>query len=476
MAVLAMALVAAASGGLAMNGPAQSAPVADMSSTEAIESHIRDGMATAGVPGVALALIENGRVALLRTYGQARVGGDPITARTRFQIGSVSKSFTAAAVQALVDDSQLELSAPAIRYFAEDDSRAAADSVLGVTVADLINHTSGFSTHSGNTNQSAISHSPGVIRSAAHQLLERGPELPPGERWQYSNANYQLLGGLVESVSERAFPAVVADKVFASADLVAASYASKRSQTDATGHQYAFGLRLETSTVPGAVIAPQGGVTASIDDLARYLRWQMDRFDAQGWRQHYEAAAIVGGDVRYSHGWFMVPSSNGLIVYHDGNNAGFTAAAAFNADQRTGVVVLANASSGYVGNDVDALTVGVRQMAMSMDVVSERNFGPAIGQLIGLMVLTASVLIWAVAFFCKPQRRAQNWLLIILPSAGLLLLAWLLGAALPQSLGATLDATRVFYPDAGFVLSTAVIACAVWGGVRMIILVLGKRA
>lgn len=466
---LMFASLAAASAG-EPSAVANSATIFDAKRMEQIDGLIRQRMKSASIPGAAVALIEKGEVVLVRGYGVMKEDGQTVTRETRFAVGSISKSFTAAAVHSLADDGLLDLAAPAAQYFEQTSAQSDVSKVAGVTISRLLNHTSGYSTHSGNGNQSDRSHSPGVMRESALTLLERGPDGPPGESWQYSNANYQILGALIETVAKNSFRETVAQRVIALAQLESAEVLLARTSLDAVGHQFAFGLRLERSTVPGGVIAAQGGVVASIDDLARYLLWQMNQLDAAAWQQRYEAAATVGGDVRYGHGWFMTPSKVGLIVYHDGTNPGFTAAAAFNPISETAVVVVTNASSGYVGNDVDALTVGVRQLAMSIAVTGGRNFSSAIAQMVGLTLLVLLIALWAIAFVRFPAKRANSWLGIALPSVGLLLLAWLLGVVLPNSLGATLNATQAFYPDAGIVLTSVVLACSGWAVVRLLCL------
>ncbi len=442
----------------------------DADRVDAIDALLQQRMVSAHVPGVAVALVENGRVST-RAYGVVKAGGPSVTGATRFSTGSVTKSFTAATVQSLSESGSFELS-DSIRPYIDgvaaitDDSRRSS-----ITIANLLNHTSGYSTHSGNTNQAESSTGAGVLGESARRLLMIGPDLPADFGWQYSNANYQMLGALIETTTGVPFANVLAERVFTPSGLNTAAVLGARVDSDAVGHQFVFGQRVETRTTPGGVIAAQGGVIASADDLGKYLQWQMNRFPPSTWQTRYDRGAVVGGDVRYSHGWFMQPSDAGLIVYHDGNNAGFTAAAAFNPFARTGVVVLANASSGYVSNDVDALTVGLRQLAMNTDVRGVKSFASANAQVAGLTLLVAVVSFWMIRLLRNPERRAHSWAAVLLPSAGLLALAWLLAVALPQSFGATLSATRLFFPDAGWVLTIAAVGCALLALLRIVLFV-----
>ena len=178
------------------SGPADTATVDNW-----LEAQLRD----AGIPGGALAIVRDGRVVDERGFGTADLTGRPVTATTPFVIGSLSKSITALAVMQLVDAGRVDLDAPVRRYLPEFSvaDPAAADRI---TVRELLTHTSGLSTATGIVplTTPATSLDARVRDLAAVQLASA-----PGTRYAYSNANYLVLGRLVEVVSGEPFGAYV---------------------------------------------------------------------------------------------------------------------------------------------------------------------------------------------------------------------------------------------------------------------------
>ena len=116
----------------AANGPASAPKFA------AIEHYVQGEMAAQRIPGLALGIVEDDRITYLRGFGTADDSGRPVTPKTPFIIGSLSKSFTALAIMQLVEAGKIELDAPVQRYLpwfrvANEGASAA------ITVRDLLN-------------------------------------------------------------------------------------------------------------------------------------------------------------------------------------------------------------------------------------------------------------------------------------------------------------------------------------------------
>lgn len=112
---------------------------------EEIDAHVERQMERLNMPGVALAIVEGGKIVHLRGFGRVRPGGEAPTPQTPFAVGSLTKSFTALAVMQLVEAGKIDLDAPVQRYlpwFRVADLRASAQ----ITVRHLLNHTSGLPT------------------------------------------------------------------------------------------------------------------------------------------------------------------------------------------------------------------------------------------------------------------------------------------------------------------------------------------
>ena len=178
-----------------------------------IERFIQEEMKVQRIPGLALGIVRDGRIAYVRGFGKADDSGRPVTPRTPFIIGSLSKSFTAMAIMQLVESGKVELDAPVQRYlpwFRVADEAASR----AITVRQLLNQTSGLSTKTGRSFQGNGDTSDAALERTVHKLRTVGLTAPVGTKHQYSTLNYSVLGLIVQAVSGRSYESYLQTKVF----------------------------------------------------------------------------------------------------------------------------------------------------------------------------------------------------------------------------------------------------------------------
>src|ERR1043165_7560887 len=167
-----------------------------------------DAMADWKVPGAALAVVHDGKVALAKAYGQRDVEANlPVTTATQFAIGSITKSFTATAVALLHDEGRLDWTKPVRDYLPEFrlHDPVATDRV---TIRDLLSHQSGLPRHDW-------VHFPGDRAPADLLGVMRHLELSADIRaaWQYNNLCYNVAGLLIERLSGQSFEAFIRTQI-----------------------------------------------------------------------------------------------------------------------------------------------------------------------------------------------------------------------------------------------------------------------
>ncbi len=163
-------------------------------------------MPASGVPGLAYAVVVDGEITSVGARGVVKIGGDiEVTPDTPFVIGSISKSFTALAVMQLVEAGEVDLDTEVSQYLDGFSGRPAG----AITIRQLLSHTSGFSTLQGNTSHTDATSGKDDLERSVDGLAEVTPAYEPGERWEYSNTNYQILGRLIEVVSGQEYQAYV---------------------------------------------------------------------------------------------------------------------------------------------------------------------------------------------------------------------------------------------------------------------------
>jgi CubicO group peptidase (beta-lactamase class C family) len=223
------------------------------------------------IPGIALAIVADGRIAHVRGFGTRDGAGQPVTGDTPFPVGSLTKSFTAVLARQLADAGQLDLDAPLQRVlpaFTVADGAAAQR----ITVRQLMNQTSGLSRTdgmrpllSGDDAQGADA----LLRGIASLQLQAAP----GARYEYSNLNFALLGQAVEAVTRQPWEQALRQRLFEPLQMTHSHTGMREASADGMTdlHRYWFGVpAVQRIDFPRA-LAPAGGAAASAQDMARYL-------------------------------------------------------------------------------------------------------------------------------------------------------------------------------------------------------------
>jgi len=447
---------------------AGSAPAAAMDTAD-VDAFVDAELPDAGAPGVAYTLVDGGDVAT-RFAGTLRQGGRPVSAETPFRLGSITKSFTALAVMQLVEGGSVELDAPVSTYL-EGFAGGHSDDI---TVLQLLNHTSGFSTVQGNRLQGVEPTS--VDRAAYATTLARlGPDHPPGTRWSYSNANYQVLGAVIEEVSGQSYSAYVTSHILEPLEMSGSSVDGAGS-TPPVGHRPWFGgMRAFEGSPSHPLDAPAGGVTASAADMARYLAMWLapgdDLLSADGKKQMMRPSSALSP--HYGLGWSIDPHSG--AVYHAGLVPGAEALAWLEPDRGRAVVVMVNGNSGFGFSDASYLIGGVAALGMGEPHDDDGSrWGPrglylsiALAPLLfGLLALVS----WRGASTLRAKRasgagRFSLWFPLVAMSG----LAWFLLRRLPGFFGGSLETLQLYQPDFALCLMATAIAGVGWAVVRLVV-------
>jgi CubicO group peptidase (beta-lactamase class C family) len=316
---------------------------------------VQDRMEHYRVPGVSLAVLEEGRIAWVGTYGVADAGTlEPVTPETLFQAASISKPLAALAALRLVEEGILELDAPVNRYLQgwqlPDNAFTAG---RPVTLRHLLTHTGGLTVH-GFPGYAVDNNLPSVV-----DLLDGGPlsntppvrvDTLPGSLWRYSGGGYTILQKLLEDVTRKPFPVLLRELVLDPAAMTLSSYEQplppERERYAASGHLSAGDpVEGRWHLYPEMAAA---GLWTNATELAR-LGLEVQA----AWRG--EPGRILSPEMARAMltpgmgGWglgFSILEEGAPRFVHGGSNHGFKAEfIAFREDGR-GVVVMTNGDQG----------------------------------------------------------------------------------------------------------------------------------
>jgi CubicO group peptidase (beta-lactamase class C family) len=331
----------------------------------AIDAYVTQQVDRLGIPGAALGILQDGRIAHVQGFGVADSTGRAVTPQTPFYIGSLTKSFTALAVMQLVEAGQIDLDAPVQTYlpwFELADKEASAQ----ITVRHLLNQTSGISTKDGNRDRASQQGLEEAVRGLGNLSLTQ----PVGTTYQYSNLNYNIAGLIVEMVSGQSYADYVTEHIFEPLDM-RHSYASRAAALAdglSAGHHYMFGHAFESEGILPPAHLPSGYLIASVEDMTHYAIAQLNggRYGStsilspQGMAELHAPPIPRGGEDRYyAMGW-SVSSLDGIpIVSHSGDVGHFHSAVVLMPDRGSGFILLANASGFVQLWQVDDMARGI---------------------------------------------------------------------------------------------------------------------
>jgi CubicO group peptidase (beta-lactamase class C family) len=337
----------------------QTRPVADP--LRDLDAYTAKAVADWKVPGLAIAVVKDGRIVFARGYGVREVGKPaPVDTQTLFAIGSTTKAMTSASLGVLVDEGKLRWDDRVTKIlpgFQLADPYVTRE----LTVRDLLTHRAGL----GNADVLWYR-----ADNSADEVIRRVRFADPAYSFRssfiYQNIMYAVAGQVVAAASGMPWQQFVRSRLWAPIGMPNAvpSLDSTRGRSNVAAPHYRFGdtVRVILNASVDAV-APAGAVWASIGDMARWMRFVLDSGRVDGKRllkpetyaewlkpqtmvtvpEFYPTARLTKPHwTTYALGWFQEDYSGRMVDFHTGSIDGMVAIIGLIPDERLGVYVLAN--------------------------------------------------------------------------------------------------------------------------------------
>ena len=454
---------------------AYAAPIQAQASPVEIDRYITNELPKSGMPGTSIALIESGDIVFSRGYGSTGSAGLAVNADTPFQVASLSKSFTALCVLQLVDEGRLDLDTPIIRYLPDFRTREKAQSDR-ITIRHLLMHRSGFETVEGIRNQAGRYQGKDALSKEAARLRKTKLASQPGEAFMYSNANYAILGHLLEQIDEKPFEDILNRRIFEPLNMrnsyVLFPTASTGTEAEAKGHHHWFGLTFQKHFIAGRLMAPSAGVVSSANDMGKYIAAmstpQTDLISAE-MREEMFSGQLAWGDTYYGMGWGMTRDEHGMFISHEGLNPGFKSVAGFYKETGTGVVVLTNRSSGLSDNFALAILDAAKGHTPRDHTPNWVAIATLTGLLVAAFLLCCGAILSVFRLFrasdCRVKTRStfHQFSIPLVGAVCLFAIGYGFISIIPGLNGVTLSSMYKFYPDLAACLGFAGGAALLWG-------------
>jgi len=310
------------------------------------------------VPGVAIAVVKDGRLVLAKGYGVRKLGEPaPVTERTLFAIGSTSKAFTAASVAMLVDEGKLKWDDPATKYlpsFELYDPYVTRE----LTVRDLLSHRSGLGV------ADLLWYGTEYDRD---EILRRARYLKPASSLRstfgYQNVMYLAAGQIIAKVSGKSWDEFIRQRIFTPLGMTA----SNTSVKDLKNADNVASPHAENKDKVEVIqwrnldnIAPAGSINSNVIDIAQWVRLQLgegaygdQRLISSGAiKEMHRSQTVIPFEpspllpeahfLNYGLGWLLSDYRGRKLVQHSGGIDGMSAQVAMISEEKLGLVILAN--------------------------------------------------------------------------------------------------------------------------------------
>ena len=327
-----------------------------------LDSRIRQLIGKPTMVGLAVGVVENGRITFLQGYGETTAGsGDPVTPETVFRWASVSKGVAATMVAKLAEEGKINLQAPVANY--APDLKLPAGNEYKASVGDLLSHRLGLYRNAYD-NKLEEGQDPSMLRSSLAQL---NAVCAPGTCWDYQNVAYDASSEMVSRITGLPYEQAVERYLFNPIGMSSGSVSLNGLQSNKSwAKPHSAGKRPEPIVdtyykVPGAA-----GINSNIKDMALWMEAQMgempDVLDPKVLdtiHAPYVVTPTERGRLRkflervgtawYGYGWRSYDYAGHRIIGHRGGIKGYRSFILFDPVKKSGVVALWNSDTWQPG-------------------------------------------------------------------------------------------------------------------------------
>ena len=315
-----------------------------------------DALVKAGWFNGSILIARNGKVVASKGYGMANFELDvPNTPQTKFRLGSITKPITAMAIMLLQERGKLSDQDSLCKYLPE--CLAAWEAI---TLRHLLSHTSGIAKHDKAGDYLKTAMLPMTLTQLIDSFKNKPADFKPGEKLDYNNNGYILLGYVIEKVSGQSYEAFVTDNIFKPLKMMDSGYDNH----DPIIKNRAAGYRRDGATLLNAAYIDQsqpfsaGALYSTTEDL---LRLDQALYDNKFLSRKSLDAMFTPVAGNYGYGWFVNKQFNRVAISHPGGVPGSAAMITRYPEDKLLIVMLSNLQDSRIiraSNDLGAIVLG----------------------------------------------------------------------------------------------------------------------
>lgn len=315
------------------------------------------------IPGIAAGVIKDSKVVFLEGFGEARPDGTPVNETTLFQIGSVSKSFTAVLMARLVDEGRVKWD-DTVKSILPDLDLYDDWIEENLQVKDIMTHRMGIKGQQG-TYIPNLGYSRDDVYKMMH-LLKPGYSFRGS--YEYNNITFIIAQKIIEKLSGKSWEQNLQEVILNPLGMYGTSANGEpfaASPYSAVPYDYGWRDSIYYSPIFGeeqalhwlTVIGPAGSVNSTVPDMLKYVQFHLDKGKAgeseiiskKGMDYLHRGLTITSQDssrtTLYAHCWFVEQNNKYRLWFHTGTTWGFTTLVAFVPELDLGMVFLVNSDA-----------------------------------------------------------------------------------------------------------------------------------
>jgi D-alanyl-D-alanine carboxypeptidase len=318
---------------------------------DGVDDLVQNEMRRHPIPGLALEIVQHGKPAKIASYGMANLEWRvPVTPETAFEIGSVTKQFTAAGILLLAQEGKLSVDDKVSRFLKDTPA-----SWTNITLRHLLTHTSGLKNYTGLDGFELTRH---LTQAQFIRRMGREPlDFQPGDAWSYCNTGFNLLGYIIENVSGEGYWPFMQEHVFGPLGMSSTTNRDPRTiiPCRASGYETNRAGQYVNRDYDLTDVFSAGAIVSTVEDLAKWNAAldEQKLLTAATEQEMWTPVRLNNGTTHtYGFGWYLDPLQGRQNIGHSGTTSGFSASIQRFPKDGLAVIVLANSDETGVATKV----------------------------------------------------------------------------------------------------------------------------
>lgn len=320
-------------------------------------------------PGAAVLVAKKGKVLYRKAFGKANIENN-IAMRPDhvFEIGSITKQFTAVSILMLEEEGKLSIQDPVKKYIPTYPNGE------NITILHLLNHTSGVKSYTNIPNLESFAKDHKTPMEIIEFFQSQPIDFEPGEQWRYNNSGYIVLGHIIEEISGMSYEDFIQKRIFDKLGMKNSFYGNKSRiiKNRASGYQPTQDGIKNADRISMTIPYAAGSLMSCVDDM---LLWSNaihnnTLIKASSKARAHANTTLNNGDLtNYGYGWQINQLNNKKSIEHGGGIFGFVSQGVYIPDEDIYAIVLTNTN----GNSPQDVTLRLASMVMDTPMYAKET-------------------------------------------------------------------------------------------------------